>query len=407
MKWITVILLCSGLFHGVYGQVLDRYLKEAGESNPGVKSAYLGFEAAMQQVPQSKALADPQFSIGYFISPVETRVGPQQVRLSLSQLFPWFGTREARGDVASLMAEAKYQAFLETKNALYYQVKAAWYPLYVISEQLKWQRENLDILKTYRQLALTSFSNGRGTMTDVIRTDIMISNTETEIALMEEKIDPLEVVFNRLLNRPDSSTVMVSEAPDMLPLQEVQWEDSLIENNPKLEEIKVQKETARAQETLAVKNGMPKWGLGMDYVVVGQRKDVMIPDNGKNVFMPMVTLSLPIFRKKYKAGISQAQLTRDQLEMTEVAMENKLISSFEMARYDLNKSKQLYQLYDEQVGKTKQVIDLLYTSYRNSGRDIEEVLRMQQELIKYEIEKIKAVADYYLAMAKIEFITAN
>ena len=123
--------------------------------------------------------------------------------------------------------------------------------------------------------------------------------------------------------------------------------------------------------------------------------------------MPMVTLSLPIFRKKYKAGISQAQLTRDQLEMTEVAMENKLISSFEMARYDLNKSKQLYQLYDEQVGKTKQVIDLLYTSYRNSGRDIEEVLRMQQELIKYEIEKIKAVADYYLAMAKIEFITAN
>merc|ERR1712000_551534 len=109
---------------GLYSQTLEEYFKIAAENNPGLLSQYKEFEAVLQKVPQVSTLPDPSLSFGYFISPVETRVGPQRARFSLTQMFPWFGTLKAQEDVATLMAEAKYQEFLDARNKLLYQVAA-------------------------------------------------------------------------------------------------------------------------------------------------------------------------------------------------------------------------------------------------------------------------------------------
>jgi hypothetical protein len=108
-----IILVLLGSVLG-YAQTLDDYFKIAAESNPGLQAKYSAFEAAMQRVEQVNTLPDPNFSFGYFISPVETRVGPQRARFSLTQMFPWFGTLKKQGNAAALMAEAKYQSFLDT-----------------------------------------------------------------------------------------------------------------------------------------------------------------------------------------------------------------------------------------------------------------------------------------------------
>jgi hypothetical protein len=50
------------------------------------------WKAAIEQVPQARALPDPKFTYGYFIREVETRVGPQQQKFEIMQIFPWFGT---------------------------------------------------------------------------------------------------------------------------------------------------------------------------------------------------------------------------------------------------------------------------------------------------------------------------
>ena len=71
---------------------LDEYLVQAAENNPGLKAKFAAYQAALEQVPQIGSLPDPQVMFGYFIRPMETRVGPQRARISASQMFPWFGT---------------------------------------------------------------------------------------------------------------------------------------------------------------------------------------------------------------------------------------------------------------------------------------------------------------------------
>ena len=85
------LLFLSGNYSNAQ-QVLDRYLVEAAKNNPGLKGKFNEYMAALEKVPQAGALPDPQIAFGYFIQPVETRVGPQQARFFVVQMFPWFGT---------------------------------------------------------------------------------------------------------------------------------------------------------------------------------------------------------------------------------------------------------------------------------------------------------------------------
>ena len=140
--FIIILLIAVGFHLSVYAQTLDDYFQVAAENNPGLLSKYKNFEAAMQRVTQLSSLPDPNLSFGYFISPVETRVGPQQARFSLTQMFPWFGTLSFQEEAASLSAEAKYQEFLDARNKLYYQVAASYYPLYELEKLISIEEES-------------------------------------------------------------------------------------------------------------------------------------------------------------------------------------------------------------------------------------------------------------------------
>ena len=244
-------------------------------------------------------------------------------------------------------------------------------------------------------------------MVDVIRTDIMIDDAEINLQLLKDQINPLEVAFNRLLNRPDSLEVFVLDSLNITYLEYNYRKDSLLEKNPSLQSIDFKIQGARAQEETANKQGLPTFGVGIDYVITDKRTDIDIPDNGKNAFMTMVSMSLPIFRGKYQSSIKEAQLIQSSLAYRKLEMENQLISSYEMTRYELDKAVQLVDLYNNQIIKTQQTINLIHTAYGNSGKDFEEVLRMQQQLLKYDMAKATAIKSYYLALAKLDYLTSK
>ena len=97
---IYSIILILGIFLGgqsVHAQeILEEYLTMAAENSPMLKAKFNDYLAALETVPQVGALPDPQLAFGYFIQPVQTRVGPQEFRISATQMFPWFGTLNAR-----------------------------------------------------------------------------------------------------------------------------------------------------------------------------------------------------------------------------------------------------------------------------------------------------------------------
>lgn len=406
-KYIIITVITLGFSILANAQSLDEYFKIAAENNPGLQAKYKSFEAAMERVAQVSSLPDPNLSFGYFISPVETRVGPQRARFSLTQMFPWFGTLKAQEDVATLMAEAKYQEFLDARNKLFYQVAAAYYPLYELKRLVEIENENINILTSYKDIASVKFQNGKGAMVDVLRVDIMLKDAATNLSILEQKKKPLETRFNKLLNRQEDETIIVRDSLYVENLPVTYRRDSLLTSNPLLDELDLKIKASEAQELAATKQGMPKIGVGLDYVIVGQRTDMSVPDNGQDVLMPMVTMSLPIFRGKYKAAQKEAQLMQESYALQKEDAVNRLTSTYEMIWFEIQKQLDQIKLYEEQIITSQQSLNLLFTAYGNSGKDFEEVLRMQQQILKYQKMKATALSDYNIAIAELDYITAK
>ncbi len=403
------IILILSFFVAVnaYSQSLNGYLKLAIDSNLGLKAKYTEFEAALQKIPQVISLPDPTLSISAFGQMIETRVGPQRAIFILNQMFPWIGTLKAQGEVMGYMAEAKFQSWLDARNELVYKVKSAWYPIYELDETIKYQTENKAILETYKTLSLSRFKNGSGSMVDVVRVDIILDDIQTDLKILTEKRTALLAQLNKLVNLPSDTELIIKDSliPDLgLPIHTT---DSMLENNPKLIEIDKKISAWQQQGVASKKQGLPKFGIGLNYTIIDERTDMDVPGNGKDAIMPMVSISLPIYRKKYKAAFKESELMQSSLQDMRKDLNNDLISGYEMAYYDLSRALDEYKLFSSQLEKTNQASNLLMAAYSNSGKDFEEVLRMQQLNFKYKINTSTAVKNYFIAKAKLEYLSAK
>ena len=401
------ILIISILFmaYNVVGQSINDYYTIAAENNPELKAKYKEFEAAMQKIPQVSSLPDPNLSMGYFISPVETRLGPQNMRFSLTQMFPWFGTLKAQKNAATLMAESKYQAFLNAKNQLYSQVATAYYPLYELLKLKDIEQENIKILESYKNIANAKFENGKGSLVDVLRVDIMIKDAQTNLEILNKKEPALTSWFNSILNRKYDEKIVVSTKIETIELP-IEYRKDSIATNPILQELELKKQASEATIEVARKQGLPKLGVGLDYVFVGNGMN-NFPDSGKDVIMPMVTVSLPIFRKKYDAAVTEAKLMQENYSFQKEAYENKLNGTYYKLVFELQKERDLLKLYEGQVITLSKSLSLLFAYYSNANKDFEEVLRMQQELLKYQKLQLSSISTFHVKLAELDYLTAK
>lgn len=391
--------------YNVVGQSINDYYTIAAENNPELKAKYKEFEAAMQKIPQVSSLPDPNLSMGYFISPVETRLGPQNMRFSLTQMFPWFGTLKAQKNAATLMAESKYQAFLNAKNQLYSQVATAYYPLYELLKLKDIEQENIKILESYKNIANAKFENGKGSLVDVLRVDIMIKDAQTNLDILTKKEPALTSWLNSILNRKYNEKIVISKDLQIMELPMEYRKDS-ITTNPILQELELKKQASEVAIEVARKQGLPKLGVGLDYVFVGNGMN-NFPDSGKDVIIPMVTVSLPIFRKKYDAAVTEAKLMQENYSFQKEAYENKLNGTYYKLVFELQKERDLLKLYEGQVITLSKSLSLLFAYYSNANKDFEEVLRMQQELLKYQKLQLSSISTFHVKLAELDYLTAK
>ncbi|MFN2379151.1 MAG: TolC family protein [Bacteroidales bacterium] len=388
-------------------QSLEDYFAVAAENNPGLQAKYLEYEAALQNIPRVTGLPDPSFSFGYFISPVETRVGPQRARFSLTQMFPWFGTLKAEGNVAALQAESLFQSFIDEKNRLYYRVAGAWYSLFELYRWMDIEQENIEILESYKRQVTSKYRNGKGGMVDVLRVDNMINESLTSLEILEEKEKSLLTAFNSLLNRDAGEPVNV-EGELSVDLSDPGYSVAdITAGNPALRSLELKIEAGKAGEEVARKRGLPGIGVGVDYVVTGERTGVTMDENGKDILMPMVSVTIPLWRKKYNAAIRSAQLLTESNALKKEEYTNFLETEYETLISSITREEHLVRLYGEQIENTEISVKLLLEAYSGSGKEFEEVLRMQQQLLQYRKMRYSALARYHTLLNKMNYITAK
>lgn len=387
-----------------HAQNLNTYLKITAENNPKLLSAYAEFEAAMQRAPQLASMPDPSLTMSAFGRMVETRLGAQEARFSLMQMFPWFGTLQAKEDAALLMAEASFQKYLNLRNEVFFDMKSVYAEMYALDKTIQLKEENLKILDSYRELALSGFRSGNSPMVNVVKVDIQRDAALTEIELLREQSKPLQIQLNLMMRREPLAPITVQDTLIFGNTQVQADTAGLFQTHPTVTGLEKQRLAYGIQEKVAQKEGLPMVGLGVDYSIISKRTDANPEMNGQDAIMPMVSVTLPIFRKKIKAARREAELMRESIVQQQTAQENELRNSYELAVYELNRASKLLNLYERQLESSRQASKLLISAFGNSTGNFEEVLQMNQDIIMYQSQKIDAIKAAIIAEAKLEYL---
>lgn len=446
-------------------QSLEEYLRMAAENNPEVKAYFNDYLAAMEKIPQVGSLPDPELTLGIFLMPMERFMGNQRADIQLMQMFPWFGMLRTQKDEAGKMALAKYEEFQDAKNRLFYQVKNTWYEMYRLEEEIRIVEENLKILQTYERLTLIRFQSagtgagtvnmqssnslnnksgsssgtsmgnmgggvntgsgsgkattgnsssmgssgaemgsGKSGMSDVLRVRMEIKELENSMALLKESRFPLQAEFNQLLNRNMYESIAIIDTLEntALSIERQALLDSITQNNPMLKMLDAEEIAYEARKKMAKLEGRPMLGAGLTYMPFSPRIEDGMPMGGNDMIMPMIRLSIPIYRNKYKALYKEVELRQQTVKYRRENMVNQLGAKWSTALRDLDDANRRTVLYQGQTHLAKQTLNLLMTSYSTDGRDFEEVLRAQQQLLDYQFRLIKAIVDQHATLVVLE-----
>ena len=400
---LSTLLLLLLYTQTVYCQGLETFLEYAKANHPGLKATYSRYQAVTERVNQVGILPDPTLSAGVFISPVETRVGPQIMKLSLAQRFPWFGTLKAEKSVLKQKSLIALESYDIQWREIEYKVTSSWYQLNNVYQLIKFHQELLSLHESLHDITLTKFEAGTTSLANVLRIQMVIDELKINIEGLQDLLDTRKRNFNLLVNRPTGETIIL---PDSIISQEtILLPGDSIARHPRLRQLTLEQEELEANLDLVNYRSLPGLGIGLDYVLTGERTDMAVEDNGKDVFMPMVSISLPIFRKKYRSMKDEIHF---EMEANTNRLESErinLTSAYEMAEWQYYESVRNVVLYEELIEKSDQVATLLITEFSVSGEYLSDVLDIHQDILKYKIKQLNALTDRYVAAAKIKQLT--
>lgn len=447
-------------------QSLDELLKKAAESNPALLARYHEYLAALEKIPQVRSLPDPQLTFSMFASPqglyMERFMGQQLSEISIMQMFPWAGTRQAAQSEATFMARMKWEAFIEARNNLFHEIRTVWYQLYENEQQLKLLEHEKTMILALEQLALTRYKAGSGiiaqplknstppadtqanapqamsgmnmagpaagpaavssagsmtgmpaqtnSLADVLRIQLQLKELDARVIKLQNRHRQLIARLANLINDDMKEPVTTADTllPPALPIVIPAMRDSIATRHPMIKMSRWEEQAHMAQARMSQLMGRPMIGVGISYMVFRPRMDdaMNMPMGGENMFMPMVTLSLPIYRSKYQSLKNEAGLLQSaaasQVDAAKLQLENEL----ERLLNDWEDNNQTLKLLNEQIELTRHMLALTTTGYEAGTGRMEDILQQRQALLDLKKTQLSTVVSQHILVSALYNLTA-
>ena len=408
MKNKILYFLCIGLFAcygSAYATGIDNkedslavYIAEAIRNNPALMSEYQAYQAQMANAQGAGVLNDPQLSVGLFPQAMHHVNGKQLATITIMQMFPWFGTLKAGREQMEYKAQEAYQKFREKSLSTAFSVEKQWYSILATQEKVKAVKQKRALLNDMKKVAIYLYKNytaGRDTkMSDQLRLDAEEERLKEQTESLETQLTLQKQQFNIMLHRQPNAALSL---PDSIPLRQMptfNWTE-IERNNPKLAQYSAIQKAFKSQEEQTRAKGMPMIGVGLQYMLNGKVDMPMMPNmNGKDMVMPMVSVTIPIYRKKITSAIHSAQLMERSAAYNYQSQLDALQSTYLSIEQRADDIKRKLKLYESEVSLLNRTLELMQKEYATGATSLTDILQTTRESIDYDLLKAEANAQY-------------
>jgi len=428
---------------------LAAYLVEAGENNPALQAAHARWRAALARVPQAGALDDPMFTYGQFLVSDVNRF-----KLGLTQKFPWFGTRRLREASAVAEAEAAFHRMVDLRNRLSMEVKNAYLEYALLGEQIRLREDQLELLAQTEETALSLLSAGMASDADILKVQMARASMQDARDRLEDYRPALSATLAAALGRMGGEVLPWPEDPGPAPSPpETDVAVALaLAASPSLRKLDALLASREARVELARKQGYPDFALNVDYVsmskprqvrpdrpypaslnaarrvvnvatgtapfdavnaaidayALGTSSDPMAySDGGDDNLMVALSVSVPIWRRKIRAGMEEARNEARAVDLDRKKEALALEAAVRGALYRHEDAVRRRALNEDQLlPQAGQRYESLQVAYGTAaeGVDFLDVLASVDDMLRYELDLAAAVRDEHRAVAELEYL---
>lgn len=146
-------------------------------------------------------------------------------------------------------------------------------------------------------------------------------------------------------------------------------------------------------------------GFGLDYINVSERPDINFIDNGKDIIMPMISLSIPIFNKKYKSITKQNELEQQEILYQKKEKRNTLETLLNKALKERMSARISYNTAIKNIKQANNAKQILIKNYETGAIDFIDVLDLQELELKFQINQIESIVKYYVQSTIINYLS--
>jgi outer membrane protein, heavy metal efflux system len=379
----------------------DELVREALQRNSAVQAAHHRVEALRHRVPQVKSLPDPKVSVGWMgnATPFSVQQGdPSSYRsVQAMQEIPFPGKLGLKGDIASKDAEAAGWDYEAVRRRVTSDVKAAYFQYFFFDKAIQITQKNRDLLTKLSQIAEARYRVGKGIQQDVLKSQTELSLILQRLTVLEQQRSTAQARLNTLLSRPPETPL--PPAAEVQPAVLAYSLDELYQlaqkNDPGLHGEQQMIERNQYAASLARKEYYPDLGVGYMY----QQRPLM-PDMHGLTF----TVNVPIFYKsKQREAVEEAT---EQVLSSQAARQNRLNEvNFDLKQQYLlaQASQELYELYAKGVvPQASLALESSMSSYQVGKVDFLTVLTNFTNVLQYQIEYYRELANFETALARLE-----
>ncbi|NOY24101.1 MAG: TolC family protein [Acidobacteria bacterium] len=401
----------SSLIVAAGNPALQAYYNEIVENNPDLQAAMAIWRSKAALVQPAGALPDPTLTVGVYLQEVETRVGPQQARLGISQGLPWKGKLKLKGDMAAAGAEAAKRRFEDLQNRLFSDFKIQVFRLLYLGRAIDVTAEHVALLQEWESLMQSRYTTDTAKLSDWIRVQVELSRLEDRLNTLKAAKEPVIEELNRILNRPSGSDFEGNAAlglnlPEAIPYTREQLRKAVSSDNPELKVLDNRVRERKFAISLSKKNFYPDFKVGLDFIQTGPARMDGVNGSGKDPVVLTFGLTLPLNRKKYrmlKMAASEAFVSATRVR---VNRENAVVSRLALLEFQYEDAVRKLRLYrDKLIPDTRDSLTVTVRGYESGSDSFLDIIDTERTLLALELGMEQARADGLKALAGMERIT--
>ncbi len=378
----------------------------AYRENPSIRAAREAWRAKVESYRLAIALPDPQLNSSYFPEPIETRLGPQDWNLTLSQMIPFPGKLSKAGEVVQAESRiARLQLDQAVQNVIL-SIRESYHELLYIREAKTVVKQNVQLLDHLRKVGETAYAADRAILMDMVKAQSQSGQLRYDMLLLEELEMTEKTRLNSILNRAPDAPLGAFEAeaspPIVFGIEELYRLAEAHQEEIRIAGMEVEK--ADVKIDLARYQNFPDFKFGLFYASIGDPDVPQDPDDaGRDAFGVQAGLTLPLWFGKNKARLNVARAEMKKAQAVEQARINDTRSNIRNLFFRLQNARRLMKLYGEELlPQAARSMEIAETWFRESESTFSDFVETQAVWYNFQLALARARADYGKFLARLE-----